>query len=161
MSIAVVNVPVHDEDPSSETGVLYVPGSNGHVVQEAEPHGPVGAGMVPGWSAGHEGIPYVTLDDGVHAVFFISFAIEGNEQYRTVVDLVRERRTKPVFFSLLGRKRDTEACRQLLEENRIPFYLFPDMGVRVLSHMLRYARFSKTQTGCPNTGAHAPPARLA
>jgi acetyltransferase len=83
-------------------------------------------------------------DDGVHAVFFISFAIDGNEQYRRVVDLIQEKRTKPVFFSLLGRKGDTEACRQLLEENRIPFYLFPDAGVRGLAHMLRYARFRKT-----------------
>jgi acyl-CoA synthetase (NDP forming) len=33
-----------------------------------------------------------------------------------------------------------EDCRQLLEENRIPFYLFPETGVQVLAHMWRYAR---------------------
>ena len=78
-------------------------------------------------------------DDGVHGIFFISFAIDGNEQYRAVVDLIQERRTKPVFFSLLGRKEDVESCKQLIEANRIPFYLFPDTGVRVLAHMRRYA----------------------
>jgi acyl-CoA synthetase (NDP forming) len=79
-------------------------------------------------------------DEGVHAIFFISFAIGGSEPYRPVVELVREKRTKPVFFSLLGRNEDVASCRQLLEENQIPFYLFPDMGVRVLRHMLDYAR---------------------
>jgi acetyltransferase len=79
-------------------------------------------------------------DDGVHAIFFISFAIGEKEQYEAVVDLVRENRTKPVFFSLLGRKEDVESCKQFIEANRIPFYLFPDMGVRVMSHMWRYAR---------------------
>ncbi len=79
-------------------------------------------------------------DDDVDAVFFISFAIDGNEQYKPVVDLIQQRRSKPVFFSLLGRKEDVESCQQLLEANRIPFYLFPDAGVRVLSHMHRYAQ---------------------
>ena len=79
-------------------------------------------------------------DDGVHAVFFISFAIDGSSPYRAVVDLIQERRTKPVFFSLLGKKVDVEACSQMLEENRIPFHLFPDTGVRVLANMWRYAR---------------------
>ena len=82
-------------------------------------------------------------DDGVHAIFFISFAIEEKEQYKAVVDLVRENRTKPVFFSLLGRKEDVESCKQFIEANRIPFYLFPDMGVRVMSHMWRYAMRSQ------------------
>jgi acyl-CoA synthetase (NDP forming) len=79
-------------------------------------------------------------DEGVHGIFFISFAIDGNEQYRAVVDLIRENRSKPVFFSLLGRREDVESCKQLIEGNRIPFYLFPDTGVRVLAHMRRYAR---------------------
>ena len=78
-------------------------------------------------------------DDGVHAIFFISFAIEETEQYKALVDLIQEKRTKPVFVSLLGRKEDVESCKQLIEANRIPFYLFPDMGVRVLAHMWRYA----------------------
>ncbi len=82
-------------------------------------------------------------DDDVDAVFFICFATEGSEQYRAVVDLIQERRTKPVFFSLLGRKTDVESCKQLIEENRIPFYLFPDMGVRVLAHMWKYAQIGK------------------
>jgi acetyltransferase len=89
-------------------------------------------------------------DDGVHAIFFISFAVEGDQQYRAVVDLVREKRTKPVFFSLLGRKEDVDACRQLIEKNRIPFYLFPDMGVRVLAHMWRYARLREARDALPS-----------
>jgi acyl-CoA synthetase (NDP forming) len=88
-------------------------------------------------------------DDGVHAVFFISFAIDGSATYRAVVDLIQEKRTKPVFFSLLGKKRDVDSCSQLLEENRIPFYLYPEMGVRVLAHMWRYARSREGRTASP------------
>ncbi len=88
-------------------------------------------------------------DDGVHAVFFISFAVEGNEPYRAVAELVRQKRTKPVFFSLLGRKDDVESCKGLIEGNRIPFYLFPDMGVRVLAHMWRYARLREARKVAP------------
>jgi acyl-CoA synthetase (NDP forming) len=90
-------------------------------------------------------------DDGVHAVLFISFAIGGSATYRAVVDLIQEKRTKPVFFSLLGKKKDVEDCRQLLEENRIPFYLFPEMGIRVLAHMWRYARARDARTTSPLT----------
>jgi acyl-CoA synthetase (NDP forming) len=79
-------------------------------------------------------------DDGVHAIFFISFAVAEVEEYRPVIDLIQEKRTKPVFFSLLGKKEDVEACKRLVEAARIPFYLFPDMGVRVLTHMCRYAQ---------------------
>jgi acyl-CoA synthetase (NDP forming) len=97
---------------------------------------------------GFEKISFETVkalleDDGVHGVFFISFAVDGNDQYRAVVDLVRERRTKPVFFSLLGKEDDVESCRQLVEGNRIPFYLFPDAGVRVFKHMWRYAQIAQ------------------
>ncbi len=82
-------------------------------------------------------------DDGVHGILFISFAFGGSEAYRPVVDLIRERCTKPVFFSLLGKAPEVEACRGLLEENRIPFHLFPETGVRVMAHMRRQARFAE------------------
>ena len=92
-------------------------------------------------------------DDGVHAILFISFAVEGNDAYRAVVKLIQGRRTKPVFFSLLGRKGDVESCKELLEENRIPFYLFPDMGVRALAHMRRYARTREGRKAVPTPAA--------
>jgi acyl-CoA synthetase (NDP forming) len=47
---------------------------------------------------------------------------------------------KPVFFSLLGSKEDVESCRAFLEGHQMPFFLFPEMGVRVMAHMWRYAR---------------------
>jgi acyl-CoA synthetase (NDP forming) len=79
-------------------------------------------------------------DEGVHGILFISFALFGPGPYRPLVELLRRRRNKPVFFSLLGSADDLEACRRFLSEYRIPFYLFPEMAVRVFSHMLRYAR---------------------
>ena len=39
---------------------------------------------------------------------------------------------------------DAASFERMLEENRIPFYLFPERGIRVLSHMWEYARM---QTG--------------
>ncbi len=79
-------------------------------------------------------------DDGVHGIIFISFATFGADPYRPLVEVIQERLSKPVFFSLLGSKENVEACRAFLEEHRIPFYLFPEMAVRVFAHMWRYAR---------------------
>jgi acyl-CoA synthetase (NDP forming) len=78
-------------------------------------------------------------DDDVHGIIFISFATAETEPYRPLIDLIRERNTKPVFFSLLGTAEDVEVCRTFLKEKGIPFYLYPEMGVRVFSHMRRYA----------------------
>lgn len=82
-------------------------------------------------------------DEGVHSVIFISFAMEGPEQYEPLVELIRQRKTKPVFFSLLGAKEHLEACRAYLESHGIPCFAFPEMAVRVVSHMLRYAQQRK------------------
>jgi len=35
-----------------------------------------------------------------------------------------------------------ERCRVFLEENRIPIFLLPEMGVKVFSQMWRYARIA-------------------
>jgi acyl-CoA synthetase (NDP forming) len=78
-------------------------------------------------------------DDGVHGIGFISFATMGTEPYQPIVDLIQQRQTKPVFFSLLGSTEDVEVCRVFLMEKGIPFYLYPEMGVRVFSHMRQYA----------------------
>ena len=79
-------------------------------------------------------------DEGVHGVFFISFATPEVEPYRPLVEVIRARPTKPVFFSLMGIREDIETCRAFLEESGIPFCLFPEMAVRVFCHMWRYAQ---------------------
>jgi acyl-CoA synthetase (NDP forming) len=78
-------------------------------------------------------------DDGVDAIIFVSFAIFGAEPYRPIIDFLRGRCHKPVFFSLLGTQKDIEMSRVFLEENRFPCYEFPEMGVRVLARMRKYA----------------------
>jgi acetyltransferase len=79
-------------------------------------------------------------DDGVDAVVFISFAMFGADLYRPVVKIIDENRSKPVLFSLLGNKEDVEECWGLMQRHRIPFTLFPETGVRILSNMWRYAQ---------------------
>jgi acyl-CoA synthetase (NDP forming) len=84
-------------------------------------------------------------DDGVDAIIFISFAIFGAEPYRPIVDLLQGRCTKPVFFSLLGTKKDIEVSRSFLEEHHIPCLDFPEMAVRVLARMRKYARMREKE----------------
>jgi acetyltransferase len=79
-------------------------------------------------------------DDGVDGIIFISFAIFGAEPYHPVVDLLQGRCHKPVFFSLLGAKKEIEVAHGFLEEHHIPCYDFPEMAVRVLAQMRKYAR---------------------
>jgi acyl-CoA synthetase (NDP forming) len=79
-------------------------------------------------------------DEGVHAVIFISFAVEGLEPYEPLLELIQERKNKPVFFSLLGAKEHVEACRGFLESHGVPCFLYPETAVRVISHMWQYAR---------------------
>jgi acyl-CoA synthetase (NDP forming) len=78
-------------------------------------------------------------DDGVHGVLFISFALFGADIYRPLLEVIQEGLTKPLFFSLLGAKEDIGVCQALLETHRIPFYPFPEMAIRVFSHMRQYA----------------------
>ena len=82
-------------------------------------------------------------DDGVDGIIFISFAMPDVEPYRPLVEVIQENLKKPVFFSLIGEKGDMEGCRAFLEGNRIPMFLLPEMGVKVFSHMWRYARIAK------------------
>jgi acyl-CoA synthetase (NDP forming) len=79
-------------------------------------------------------------DDGVHGIFVISFGIYGPEPYAPMVEIIKENLTKPVFFSLFGTKEDVAGCQEFLEEKGMPFYLFPETGVRVFARMRRYAR---------------------
>jgi acetyltransferase len=78
-------------------------------------------------------------DKGVDGIICISFAISGPEIYQPMVELLKGERTKPVFFSLLGAKKDIDVCQTLLEENRIPCFDFPEMAVRVFAQMRKYA----------------------
>ena len=82
-------------------------------------------------------------DDGVHGIVFISFAIYGPDPYRPLVEVIRNQLTKPIFFALLGDKGKVAACREFMEQNGIPFYMFPEMAIRVYAHMWRYARILK------------------
>jgi acetyltransferase len=86
-------------------------------------------------------------DDGVHGIVFISFAIYGPDPYRPLVEVIRNRLTKPIFFALLGDKGKVADCREFMEQNDIPFYTFPEMAVRVFAHMWRYARTLKQARG--------------
>ncbi len=79
-------------------------------------------------------------DKGVDGIICISFANAGAEIYQPMVDILKGERTKPVFFSLLGAKKDIDVCQNLLEENRIPCFDFPEMAVRVFAHMWKYAQ---------------------
>jgi len=82
-------------------------------------------------------------DDGVDGIIWISFANRGPEIYRPAVDLLLEQCTKPVFFSLLGAKKDLEACKGFLEQNRLPCYDFPEYAVQVFAQMWRYGKIKK------------------
>jgi acetyltransferase len=82
-------------------------------------------------------------DDGVDGIIFITFANSGVEPYGPVVDLIKNQCTKPVFFSLLGAKKDIDICQEFLEGNCIPCFDFPEMAVRVFARMWRYARWRK------------------
>jgi acyl-CoA synthetase (NDP forming) len=70
---------------------------------------------------------------------FISFSTPSPEPYQPLVDLITKRRSKPVFFTLLGERKDTEALRAFLEQHRLPFCAFPEMAVRAFAQMRRYA----------------------
>jgi acetyltransferase len=84
-------------------------------------------------------------DDGVDGIIFVSFAIFGAEPYRPVIEFLRGRCHKPVFFSLLGTQKDMDLANAFLEENRFPCYEFPEMGVRVMARMRKYARLREEQ----------------
>ncbi len=82
-------------------------------------------------------------DNGVDGIIWISFANRGPDIYRPAVDLLLEHRTKPVFFSLLGAKKDLEVCRAFLEKNHLPCYDFPEHAVRAFAHMWRYCKIRR------------------
>jgi acyl-CoA synthetase (NDP forming) len=94
-------------------------------------------------------------DDGVDGIIWISFANRGPEIYRPMADLLLERRPKPVFFSLLGSKKDKEACETFLEGNRLPCYDFPEHAVQVFAHMRRYSKVRRIGKASEDIGQKA------
>jgi acetate---CoA ligase (ADP-forming) len=79
-------------------------------------------------------------DDDIHGIIFISFPMSKSESYQTLVELIREKNRKPVFFSLMGGKKDIEFTRSYLEDHQIPCFDFPEMAVRVFGNMWKYAK---------------------
>jgi acyl-CoA synthetase (NDP forming) len=86
-------------------------------------------------------------DKGVDGVVFISFANSGPEIYQPLADMLRGERSKPVFCSLLGAKKDIDVCQNFLEEQRIPCFDFPEMAVRVFAQMWKYAKIKAGNEG--------------
>lgn len=82
-------------------------------------------------------------DPNVHGIISISFANAGAELYHPIVEALQGKCTKPLFFSLLGNKRDFQECQTYLEESGFPCYDMPEMAVRVFARMWRYARTKK------------------
>jgi acyl-CoA synthetase (NDP forming) len=82
-------------------------------------------------------------DDGVDGIIFISFADAGPEILKPMADLLQGPRSKPVFFSFLGARKDMEVCQNFLEGSRLPCFDFPETAVRVFAHMWRYAQARK------------------
>ncbi len=81
------------------------------------------------------------LDDPeVDGIIFISFANSGEQPYRPIVEELRGRVHKPVFFSLLGLKKDIEGAAAFLEEHGYPCFDLPEMAVRVFARMWHYKK---------------------
>lgn len=82
-------------------------------------------------------------NEEVDGIIWISFANRGPDIYRPMADFLLERRPKPIFFSLLGAKKDLDTCVSFLEGNGLPCYDFPEHAVRVFEHMWRYSKIRR------------------
>jgi len=79
-------------------------------------------------------------DDDVNGILIISFAIDESETvYRPIVDMVRNQADKPVFFSLMGPRDELQSTGDFLLKNKVPYFLFPEIGIRTLATMWQYA----------------------
>ncbi|MBU2549113.1 MAG: CoA-binding protein [Proteobacteria bacterium] len=79
-------------------------------------------------------------DDGVHGIFLISFAMFDPNMLRPLVEIIKARANKPVFFSLLGTAEGMAAAWDFLMSEQIPIYRFPEFAVQAFAHMWRFAR---------------------
>lgn len=82
-------------------------------------------------------------DDGVHGIIFILITMGEDDNFDPVVEMIKKRSNKPVFFSLMGVKEGMDKTKQFLEERQIPVYLFPEIAIRVISHMWEYSKMLK------------------
>ncbi|MBT4268767.1 MAG: hypothetical protein HOK67_05305 [Deltaproteobacteria bacterium] len=79
-------------------------------------------------------------DAGVHGIILINFAQSGAQMYQPVIDVWRQYRSKPLFVSLMGVRKDNREGGDFFLENEVPFYPYPEAGVRVFSKMWQYAK---------------------
>ena len=79
-------------------------------------------------------------DPGVDGIIFISFANFGEQPYRPIIEGLEGRVHKPLFFSVLGMKKDIEGTAAFLEERGYPCFDLPEMAVRVFARMWRYKK---------------------
>jgi acetate---CoA ligase (ADP-forming) len=79
-------------------------------------------------------------DDNVHGIVFISFANFGEQPLKPLIEVFNGKCTKPLFFSLLGTRKDQRLSQTFLEESGFPYYDFPEMAVRAFAKMWQYSR---------------------
>ena len=79
-------------------------------------------------------------DRGVDGIIFISFANFGEQPYRPIIEGLEGRVHKPLFFSVLGMKKDIEGTAAFLEERGYPCFDLPEMAVRVFARMWQYKK---------------------
>ena len=79
-------------------------------------------------------------DPGVDGIIFISFANFGEQPYRPIIEGLEGRVHKPLFFSVLGMKKDIEGTAAFLEERGYPCFDLPEMAVRVFARMWQYRK---------------------
>jgi acyl-CoA synthetase (NDP forming) len=82
-------------------------------------------------------------DDGVHGIFFIGFAMLGEEMFRPMAEVIRENPVKPVFVSLLGSREDLAVTEDFLRKARIPVIPYPEAAVEVFARMWRYVEMNR------------------
>ena len=96
--------------------------------------------MAHGFEKTNKEILSALLDDeGVHGIVYIA-APFLDDTFHPLLDVIKSRLNKPVFFSLLGTKETVDPAQLFLEKNRFPTFSFPEKAVHVFAHMLRYAR---------------------
>lgn len=79
-------------------------------------------------------------DEGVDGIFFISFAAYDTDLLRPVAKMIRKRKNKPVFVSLLGDPGQESLHRALLMEQEIPVFDYPETAIEVFARMWHYAK---------------------
>ena len=65
-AVAVVDVPVDDGHPLQTEVLQGVNRAQGHVIEKAEPHGPVPLGVMPRRPHGAEGVVHLAPHDRLH-----------------------------------------------------------------------------------------------